>query len=92
MQYGVVSGDCPDDEGFALNAYSTVEAIRSRLDHYDRNNLAALVSKSSRVAFTEERGSRAEASKVAVIFLGKAKVSARSNAKLKRYLENKKSL
>lgn len=74
FQYGVISGDCPDDGGFALNQFRSVGDIRSRLDRYDRNNLPALVSQTARVGFSSGRGGRAEANKVAVIFLGKAKV------------------
>ena len=70
-----MSGDCPDDGGFKLNEYSDVSDIRARLDRYDRNNLPGLVSKAASTAFTEASGGRQQATKIAVIFLGTAKVS-----------------
>ena len=77
-QYGVASGDCPDDAGFKLNEYSDASAIRARLDKYDRNNLPSLVRGASSMAFSEANGGRPQAIKVAVIFIGKAKVSGSS--------------
>ena len=69
----MTSGDCPDDAGFALNAYQTTGSMRAHLARYDRNNLPSLVSK-ARAAFTAANGGRSKASKIAVIFVDGSKV------------------
>ena len=74
FQYGVVTGDCPDDEGFNLNRYSNYTAVREHLLRYDRNNLPALVRKTATEKFTVTSGARDDAAKAAVIFLGEGKV------------------
>ncbi|XP_025091015.1 collagen alpha-5(VI) chain-like isoform X2 [Pomacea canaliculata] len=76
FQYGVVSGDCPDDEGFRLNQYTDIPSIRARLDRYDRNNLPNLIRSASN-KFSASNGGRTDAVKVAVIFLGNAKVDSK---------------
>ncbi|GFN84724.1 collagen alpha-5(vi) chain [Plakobranchus ocellatus] len=67
FQYGVVSGSCPDDAGFSLDAYSKVGDIKERLLYYDQSNLPNLVETLAIRGFTEEFGARSEAKKVAVI-------------------------
>ncbi|KAK7087521.1 collagen alpha-5(VI) chain-like isoform X2 [Littorina saxatilis] len=89
FQYGVVSGDCPDDAGFALNAYTETSKMRAHLNRYDRNNLPTLVSHASTRAFTAENGARDQASKIAVIFVGKAKVDNSALSKAIAELQSK---
>lgn len=74
FQYGAVTGDCPDSEGFSLNQHSSVDAIRHHLSQYDRDSLPGLVRKTALVGFSDTRGARPEASKIAVIFVGKHKI------------------
>ncbi|CAG5135379.1 unnamed protein product, partial [Candidula unifasciata] len=70
FRYGVVSGSCPDDEGFDLDTYSTVEEYRLRLSQYDRNPLPQLIERLLGDSYSVERGGRVEARKVAVIVAG----------------------
>ncbi|KAL8560060.1 hypothetical protein ACOMHN_041529 [Nucella lapillus] len=74
FQYGVVSGDCPSDEGFELDRYSNVSDIRDHLALYDRNNLPDLVLNAASRGFTQDNGGRYNASKIAVIFVGETKM------------------
>ncbi|XP_076435085.1 collagen alpha-5(VI) chain-like [Babylonia areolata] len=74
FQYGAVTGDCPDDEGFELKRYSDAQSIRDHLVRYDRNNLPQLVQSAARRAFTANSGGRQNATKIAVIFIGNGKV------------------
>lgn len=74
FQYGVVSGDCPDEEGFLLDQYKSYDEIKKHLMRYDVNNLPALVTKANRERFTVLSGARENATKTAVIFVGRTKV------------------
>lgn len=77
FQYGMVCGSCPADAGFPLNEYSNVADIRARLDSFDRNNLPNLISRATALGYSTQNGGRPNASKVAVVFLGKSKVDQR---------------
>ncbi|BFZ19082.1 hypothetical protein BsWGS_22121 [Bradybaena similaris] len=67
FRYGVVSGSCPDDAGFDLDTYSTVEEYKSRLQQYDRSPLPQVIERLLGNAYSAESGGRAGAGKVAVI-------------------------
>uniref|UniRef100_A0A0B7B7R1 VWFA domain-containing protein n=1 Tax=Arion vulgaris TaxID=1028688 RepID=A0A0B7B7R1_9EUPU len=67
FRYGVISGSCPDDEGFDLDEYDSVDDIRERLQQYDTNRLPQLVERLLNDGYSEEKGGRTEARKVAVI-------------------------
>lgn len=66
FRFGVVSGSCPDDEGFDLDDYSTVEGYRNRLSQYETSRLTQLSERLLNGAYDVERGGRPGASKVAV--------------------------
>ncbi|CAG5135382.1 unnamed protein product [Candidula unifasciata] len=67
FRFGVVSGSCPDDEGFDLDDYSTVEEYRNRLRQYETSKLSLLSERLLGGAYGVERGGRVGAGKVAVI-------------------------
>ncbi|KAH9515010.1 hypothetical protein Btru_021658 [Bulinus truncatus] len=66
FQYGVISGSCPDDTGFALNEYRSVTDIRERLKSYQTSKLTPLAKKLLKDGFTSAKGGRTDAQKVAV--------------------------
>ncbi|CAL1543366.1 unnamed protein product, partial [Lymnaea stagnalis] len=67
FRYGVISGSCPDDAGFALNAYDNVADIRAWVQSYKNRKLPSLVKNLAARGYTEARGARAGVMKVAVI-------------------------
>nr|AAZ80783.1 matrilin [Biomphalaria glabrata] len=75
FRYGVLSGSCPDDAGFNLDAYSTVEGIKNRLESYERNKVQELVKTLADDGFTTARGARANSRKIAVIIAAGKKTS-----------------
>nr|KAG5704637.1 hypothetical protein BaRGS_025279 [Batillaria attramentaria] len=68
------SGSCPDDSGFALNEYQTTDAIRQHLAATTATTFLNSSDAPRSEAFTANNGARPTSSKVAVVFLGKAKV------------------
>ncbi|KAL8562554.1 hypothetical protein ACOMHN_045819 [Nucella lapillus] len=84
FQYGVLSADCPNDEGFRLNTYDDVNKIRSRLHRYDQNSLPNLVSQTLAKRFGVQNGGREDATKVAVIFVSGSKMD---SGKLKQSIQ-----
>ncbi|BFZ19087.1 hypothetical protein BsWGS_22126 [Bradybaena similaris] len=67
FRYGVVSGSCPNDAGFDLDTYSTVEAYKSRLKQYNDRQLPKVIKRLLGYAYSAQSGGRADVSKVAVI-------------------------
>jgi uncharacterized protein YegL len=67
FRYGVISGSCPDDEGFDLDEYSTIQEYRERLSAYDEDRITNLVERLVDDGFSAQRGGRPNASKVAVL-------------------------
>nr|WNX29086.1 VWACP-3 [Colubraria reticulata] len=73
-QYGLVTGDCPTDEGFTLKEYRKITDLDARLSYYDRNKIPELVEFAYSERFSAYNGGQDGATKVAVIFLNSAKV------------------
>ncbi|BFZ19086.1 hypothetical protein BsWGS_22125 [Bradybaena similaris] len=67
FRYGVVSGSCPNDAGFDLDTYSTVEEYKSRLEQYNDTQLPQVIKRLLGNAYSAKSGGRAGAGKVAVI-------------------------
>ncbi|KAK7494017.1 hypothetical protein BaRGS_00014675 [Batillaria attramentaria] len=64
FQYGVVSGSCPDDSGFALNEYQTTDAIRQHLAATTATTFLNSSDAPRSEAFTANNGARPTSSKV----------------------------
>ncbi|CAL1548088.1 unnamed protein product, partial [Lymnaea stagnalis] len=84
FRYGVVSGSCPDDAGFDLNAYDNVDDIRARIRSYEERKLPSLVQRLASDGYTAAKGARADARKVAVIVASKDKKLADLKEEVKR--------
>ncbi|KAK6191983.1 hypothetical protein SNE40_003541 [Patella caerulea] len=69
MRVGVISGSCPSDAGFNLLKYSTLDAVKERIQSYDKPQLIKLIG-SLTSAYSSEQGGRGDSRKVAVIFIG----------------------
>ncbi|XP_012942797.1 collagen alpha-1(XXI) chain [Aplysia californica] len=67
FRFGVVSGSCPDDEGFDLDDYSSAEAIEERMTGYLMPRMSALVQRLTSTGYTATSGGRADARDVAVL-------------------------
>ncbi|XP_005107449.1 collagen alpha-5(VI) chain [Aplysia californica] len=67
FRFGVVSGSCPDDEGFDLNDYSTVEGIDTRLTNMVQPRMTTLIKRLSTSGYSKASGGRSNARDVAVL-------------------------
>ncbi|XP_005101236.1 collagen alpha-4(VI) chain [Aplysia californica] len=75
FRFGVVSGSCPDDEGFDLDDYTTADDIENRLTNYLMPRMPALVDRLSQFGYSEIAGGRSEARDVAVLVANGGKKS-----------------
>ncbi|XP_012945016.1 collagen alpha-6(VI) chain [Aplysia californica] len=84
FRFGVVSGSCPDDEGFNLDEYSNVSDIETRLSTYAASRMSALVDRVSGNDFYGTTGGRSGAQDVAVLVSSGGKRSRRLQAEVDR--------
>lgn len=68
FRYGVVSGYCPDDAGFALDRYRNVHGIRERVKDFEKSSIKRLVRYTAEQGFSRANGGRSGSKKVAVLF------------------------
>ncbi|XP_055863251.1 cartilage matrix protein-like [Biomphalaria glabrata] len=87
FKYGVISGSCPDDEGFNLGSYTTEVEIRNRLKSYGISKLPALTKQLATSGYTTERGARSHARKVAVLVVGGKKSAELVSKQVKTLLD-----
>ncbi|XP_055863252.1 collagen alpha-5(VI) chain-like [Biomphalaria glabrata] len=87
FRYGVISGSCPDDEGFNLDRYSTAKEIRNRLKSYETSKLISLSKQLADSGYTSERGARPNAKKVAVLVVSGVKSAELVSKQVKNLLD-----
>lgn len=81
FRFGVVSGNCPDDEGFDLDDYKTAEGIKERVNQYKEGKMSKLVEKLTTDGYSEAKGGRVDARDIAVLVATGGK---RAKAQLKK--------
>ncbi|XP_005097879.2 collagen alpha-5(VI) chain [Aplysia californica] len=67
FRFGVVSGSCPDDEGFDLDDYTSAEEIDARLATYMQPRMPAMIDHLSNFGYSDMSGGRSHARDVAVL-------------------------
>ncbi|XP_005090383.1 cartilage matrix protein [Aplysia californica] len=84
FRFGVVSGSCPDDEGFDLDDYTTADDIEKRMTNYLMPRMPALVDRLSQFGYSEIAGGRSEARDVAVLVANGGKMNKGLEAEVSR--------
>ncbi|GAB1608201.1 collagen alpha-1(XII) chain-like [Argonauta hians] len=74
IRFGTIAGPCKKVFGFPLNRYRTKNEILTHFDQFHQTDLAPIFTESFKEGFSADRGGRAGARKVIVLFLkGKLK-------------------
>lgn len=73
FRFGVVSGSCPDDEGFDLDDYQDPAGIAERMNAYNEGHMSKLITKLATSGYSKASGGRDSARDIAVLIAGTGK-------------------